>query len=89
MTQKVLRGEAVPSRAKTQQSIGRKSFYSDTSYGLEYVKTGSVNYLLKCSKKNQSSKGLCLPNASEFYNVGNLTIFFNFTPTTVSIGKQP
>ena len=49
MTQKVLKGEAVPSRAKTQQSIGRKSFYSDTSYGLEYVKTGSVNYLLKCS----------------------------------------
>ena len=49
MTQKVLRGEAVPSRAKTQQRIGRKCFYSDTSYGLEYVKTGSVNYLLRCS----------------------------------------
>ena len=32
---------------KKQQSIGIKSFYSNTSYGLEYEKTVSVDYLLK------------------------------------------
>ena len=34
---------------KTKQSIGKKSFYSNKSYGLEHEKTISVNYLLKCS----------------------------------------
>ena len=36
---------------KTQQSIGIKSFYLNTSYGLEYEKNASVNYLLICSLK--------------------------------------
>ena len=35
-------------REKKQQSTGIKSFYSNTSYGSEYEKTESVNYLLKC-----------------------------------------
>ena len=36
-------------KQKKQQSIGIKSFYSNTSYGLEYDKTASLNYLLRCS----------------------------------------
>ena len=54
------RGEAVPSRAR--KSIVIKSFHSNTWYSLEYEKAASVNYLFR----RQSSKGLCLPNASEF-----------------------
>ena len=34
---------------KKQQSIGMKPFYSNTSYGLEYEKAVSVNYVLKYS----------------------------------------
>ena len=34
---------------KTQPSIGIKSFYSNTPYGLKYETTASVKYLLKCS----------------------------------------
>ena len=34
---------------KKQESIGTKSFYLNASYGLEYEKTASLNYLLKCS----------------------------------------
>lgn len=41
------KGEAVASRAKEQQSICVKHFYSNTSYGLEYKKI----YISKlCSK---------------------------------------
>ena len=36
---------------KKQQSIDIKYFSSNTTHGLEYQKTASVNYLLKCSKK--------------------------------------
>ena len=50
---------------KTTTKYWYKIFYSNTSYGLEYEKAASVNYLLRCSK-TQSSKSLCLPNASEF-----------------------
>ena len=46
--QKVFREETFPSRAKKQQSIGIKCFYSNTSCGFEYLKTASINYLLKC-----------------------------------------
>ena len=42
------RGEAVPSRAR--KSIV-KFFHSNILYSLEYEKTGSVNYLLRCSQK--------------------------------------
>ena len=35
---KILRGEAVPSRTKKQQSIGVKSFYSNIHNGFEYKK---------------------------------------------------
>ena len=33
--------------AKKQQSIGMKSFPSNTLYSLEHKKTDSVNYVLK------------------------------------------
>ena len=33
---------------KNSKVFGIKSFYSSISYGLEYEKTASVNYLLKC-----------------------------------------
>ena len=32
----VFRGEAVPNKAKNKQSICKKSFYSNTSYGFEF-----------------------------------------------------
>ena len=40
-------------RKKTQQQESNdiKSFNSNTSYGLEYEKTASLNYLLRCSLK--------------------------------------
>ena len=41
------------SEAGQKKSIGIKSFYSNTTYGLEYEKTTSVNYLLKCSLKKR------------------------------------
>ena len=57
------------SEEKLAQAEQKKYWYKillfKTLYGLEYEKTASVNYLLKY-KKPQSSKGLCLPNASEF-----------------------
>ena len=37
-TLNVSRGAAVPNKAKKQQSIGIKSFYSNTSSGFEYIK---------------------------------------------------
>ena len=43
------RGEAVPSRAR--KSIVVKFFHSNILYSLEYEKTGSVNYLFRCSRK--------------------------------------
>ena len=54
--QNVFRGKAAPSRAKNQQSIGIKSFYSNTSYSLEYEKTASVNNLLKRWQKTKAVK---------------------------------
>ena len=36
---------------KQQQSIGIKSFCSNTSYKLEYKKTASVNYLSNTQQK--------------------------------------
>ena len=47
MTLNVVRGEAVPNKTKKKQSIGIKSFPSNSSYGSEYKKTVSVNCLLK------------------------------------------
>ena len=40
---------------KQQQSIGIIFFYPSKSYGLEYEKATSINYLLKCSK-NKAAK---------------------------------
>ena len=40
------------SQAGKKQSVGIKSFYSNTCYGFEYKKTASVNFLLKWKKKN-------------------------------------
>ena len=43
-------GQKNPNKTKQKkQSIGIKSFFPDTSYGLEHEKTASVIYLLKCS----------------------------------------
>ena len=43
MTWNASRAEAVPSRAKNQQSIDEGSFYSNTSYGFEYKKVQHQN----------------------------------------------
>ena len=37
-----------PKHDKKKQSIGIKSFHSNSSYGSEYKKTVSINCLLKC-----------------------------------------
>ena len=62
MTCKIFSEEQLsPAGQKNQQNIGTKAFYSSTSYGLEYEKK-----IHQEIKKNQKSKGLRLPNASEF-----------------------
>ena len=43
MTWNASRAEAVPSRAKNQQSIDEGSFYSNTYYGFEYKKVQHQN----------------------------------------------
>ena len=46
---KCVQRRSCPKQDKKQQSIGTKSFYSNTSYDFEYKKTASVNCLLKSS----------------------------------------
>ena len=42
---------------KQQHGIGKKSFYSNTSYGFEYKKTAQASCLLKCSLKEKPRAG--------------------------------
>ena len=67
---KCVQRRSCPKQDKKQQNIGTKSFYANTSYDFEYKKSASVNCQLK--KTEKSRKGLCLLNASEIYDVGNL-----------------
>ena len=45
-----------PKQYKKQQSTGTKSFYSNTSYDFEYIKTDSVNCSLKNSQKEKQKR---------------------------------
>ena len=53
----VFRGEAVPCRVK-KQSIGIKSFYSDTSNGVEYNKNciGKLSIKMSIKRKTRARK---------------------------------
>ena len=80
------------SQAGQKQKHGIEPFFSNTFYGLKYEKTESVNYLLKCSLKNQSCKGLwtyqmLLSIKMLVYSL--IKIFLTSHWTTLSIMKQP
>ena len=51
--------------------------FTQTHFTVLNKKTAYVNVH---NKENQSRKGLYLRNAFEFQDIGNLSIFFNFTP---------
>ena len=80
--QNVFRGEAVSSRIK-------KTRYWCRIFLLKHIRTvlniKKLHKQIVCQnvqkkkKEEQSRKGVCLPNASKFYNVGNLKKI-NFTP---------
>ena len=53
---KCFQRRSYPKQDKKQQRIGSNSFYSNTSYGFEYKKTASVNFLLKFMKRKTSAE---------------------------------
>ena len=78
MTYKMFWGDAVPSRTENNKVLVSNHFTQTRVTVLNIKKTVSLIYLLKLKnkkpekskrktkKKNQSRKGLCLPNASAF-----------------------
>ena len=63
MTEKnVFIGEPVQNRAKKKQSIGIKSFCSNTSYGFEYKKNCISNLSIKMFIKRKNRAGQAYAN---------------------------
>ena len=76
MTWNASRAEAVPSRAKNQQSIDEGSFYSNTSYGFEY-KNATSKQIYDRFNTNIKHWNFLIHSCSNFQVTDHEVLFIN------------